>query len=126
MAWLDGARVSGKPMYRGPIGNSATLLYTAPAASGNVTNSSTTAIVKEITISGRKIANATISIFVVETAASPLTENDAVLLEHPVPVNDARVISFEHGIDLAPGWTVQAVASAGSAVNIFMSGVEVL
>lgn len=125
--WLDGAKASGKEMFADVVFNTPTNLYTAPTATANTTDGSSTAMVTNITISGRNIANATVSIFIVDAADTPVADDKALLLNIPVPTNDARIITFERGgeLQLAPGRTIKAVASVANAVNIFMSGVEV-
>lgn len=116
MAVLTTATASGRQMYAGTLTTTlTTTLYTAPAASANVTSPSATAYVKEIVLTNTTATAATVTI-----AVGGVT----ILSGVSVNGNDTKVLSGLNVMIPASG-TITGGAGTATAINAYISGVEV-
>lgn len=98
--------VTAKRLYKGTAGTSATTAYTVPA--------STTTIVKNIVLTNKtaSAATATITIAGIE-----------VINNYSVAANDTVVIDLS--LVMSATETITVLAGTASAINVYISGVEV-
>lgn len=95
-----------KNLYKGTLGTSSATLYTVPAA--------TKAIVKEIILCNKTATDATATI---------TFDGVNIICGKTVPKNDSYVVEF-HSI-LETGKIIAGLASAGTAIDVYISGIEV-
>lgn len=77
--------------------------------------------VKNIHIANVTAGAITVQICFVFIGVTPISGN-ASIWNFSVPAND--FIEFGEGQKLPPGTTVQALASAGASINVWLSGIE--
>lgn len=119
MAWTTQAVASGRQFYQGQPGTAATTLYTAPAASSNVTSPSATAIIEEIILTNTTATAATVSIGINGTAAANL-----IVASLSIAGNDTKVLTGLRTA-LPAGATIQALQGTAGSITVTISGSEV-
>jgi hypothetical protein len=77
--------------------------------------------IKNVHISNFSAGPVAVQVCFVPSGASPVSGNSA-LWNFSVPAND--FIEWGDGQRLPPGASVQALASAGTAINLWISGIE--
>lgn len=95
-----------KRLYKGTPGTTSTTAYTAPAA--------TTTIVKNIIMTNKTALNATLTVTIAGTE---------VVYQYSVPAKDMITIDLTAVINATE--TITLIAGTASAVNVYISGVEV-
>lgn len=95
-----------KTLASGTLGTSSTTLYTVPA--------STTAIVKEVVLCNKTGSAATATI---------TFDGKNIIAAKSIPANDTLVVPLSSV--LATGKIIAGLASAGSAIDHYISGIEV-
>jgi len=96
-----------KNLYKGTLGTSSATLYTVPA--------STATIVKEITICNKTATDATATI---------MFDGANIVCGKTVTKNDTYIIEL-HSI-LETGKIIAGLAGTASAIDIYISGIEVV
>lgn len=95
-----------KNLYKGTLGTSSATLYTVP--------SNTKVIIKEIILCNKTATDATATI---------TFDGCNIISSKTVPKNDSYVVEF-HSI-LETGKIIAGLASAGTAIDVYISGIEV-
>lgn len=95
------------------LGTSASTLYTV--------GSGVTATVKEILVSNVSGSAASVSLYFVNSGGIAATSN---LMFPAVSISANSSIAFDVNQVLDAGSTIQGLASAGSAINVMISGFE--
>jgi ATP-dependent protease ClpP protease subunit len=106
---------SPKKFYQGTLTNSAADLYTVPVA--------TSAVLKEITLVNYTAGAVTATLHLVPSGGSVADGNkifDAVSLN----AHETKTFPLSQG--MSTGDKLSGLASAGTAINIFMSGFEIV
>jgi hypothetical protein len=119
VAWTTQAIASGRRMYMGQPGTTATTLYTAPTADSNVTSPSATAIVEEIILTNTTATAATITIGINGTAAA-----DLIIAATSIAANDVKILTGMR-TNLSSGDTLQGLQGTSGAITVTISGSEV-
>jgi hypothetical protein len=96
-----------KKIYVGTPGTSSATIYTVPA--------STTTIVKNIVMCNTTSSNAVITV---------ATGGKNIISSYSVAANDT--VTIDLSLILAAGDTITAVQTTSNAINLFLSGVEVV
>ena len=119
MSLTAAAVASPRQLYQGQPGTTVGTLYTAPAASANVTSPSATAYITEIVIANTTASAATISLYIGGSAAA-----NAILSGLSIAANDTKILT---GLKTAipAGATIQALQGTAAAITLTLSGVEV-
>jgi hypothetical protein len=126
MAVLSGATASGRQMAQALLTTTVATYYTAPAASMNVTSPSATAYIKEIILANSSASSAAVTLYVVPSGGTVGgAYGNMILPAVTVNNNDTKILS---GLNLMmpAGATIQAVCNTASAINMTISGVEVV
>jgi hypothetical protein len=95
-----------KTLYKGTLNTTSTTLYTVPA--------STTTIVKEIILCNKTAT---------DTTATITFDGGSIIAGKVVPKNDTYVVEL-HSV-LAAGKIIAGLAGAASAIDVYISGIEV-
>lgn len=101
---------------------SLTQLSTSVASIYTVTAPKTKGVIKQILVSNTSASTATVTVHIVGTAGSPIAANK-ILPEISISANST--ITFDITQVLNVGDSIQALASAATAVNLIISGYEV-
>ncbi len=114
MAVLAGATANARMLYNGTPSTSLSTVYTAPAYNSNVTTPSATAIIKEITLCNISGVAATVTIDV---------NGSGLFASLTINPNDTKIFSGMNTM-IPAGGTIQAQASATTAISVTISGQE--
>lgn len=95
-----------KRLYKGTAGTTSTTAYTVPA--------STTTIVKNIVLTNKTTSSATITVIIAGTE---------VIYQYNVTAKDTITIDLSTVMNATE--TITLIAGTSSAVNVYISGVEV-
>jgi hypothetical protein len=123
MAWTQQAQSSGRQFYQGQPGTTVSTLYTAPAASSNVTSPSATAYIKEIILANTTGAAATVTLYLVPSGGTAGVAN-MIVPALSINANDAKVLAGLNTF-IPAGATIQGVQGTSGAITVTISGMEV-
>jgi len=120
VAWSLNAVASGRQLYQGQPGTSAGVLYTSPAQTGNVTGSSGTAIIEEISLVNTTNAAATVSLFLGgSSAANALHAYNLTLQPY-----DSKIFSGLRTV-IPASTSIEGSQGTSGAITVTISGSEV-
>lgn len=94
---------------------SAVIYYQAPA--------NTYAVLKQVTLSNTTGSAVTVTFYIVNDGSAPTAEDQLITAKALAP-NECFVVYQANGQVLEPGYTIQALCSAGTSVTMKVSGIE--
>jgi hypothetical protein len=98
------------------LANVAAVFYTTPV--------STTAVIKQFTLTNQGLTPVTVSVWITPTPTAPAASN-LVVNERVLGPNEAWSAWPMLGQTLAAGYSIQAICSASTSVAIRVSGLEI-
>ena len=109
--------VIAKPLVQATtVGAGTSVFYTAPV--------NTTGVVKQISLTNQTTSAVTVSVWVTQTTAAP-TATNIIINEKTLAPKEAWSAWPMVGQAITSGYSIQAQASAASAVTIRVSGLEI-